>query len=140
MAFGILSIVIIISKKDYIHYLRTRSTFIQKGAHRLTLDEVLENENRNKIIDLIITGDFFAYPEEGIEIIEKKLMYPGYFKKSNKHIYNSISKRVTELIAKYPEDQSIFKGYLKSQEEENALLENHIACVTWLLKKKTDQS
>jgi len=75
-----------------------------------------------------------------MEIIEKKLMDPGYFKKSNKHIYNSISKRVTELIAKYPEDQSIFKGYLKSQEEENALLENHIACVTWLLKKKTDQS
>jgi len=31
------------------------------------------NEKTNKIIDLIITGDFFAYPEEGIEIIEKKL-------------------------------------------------------------------
>ncbi|MFX1590230.1 MAG: winged helix-turn-helix transcriptional regulator [Promethearchaeota archaeon] len=52
VAFG--SIVILISKKDYFHYLRTRQTPIKKGAHRLTLEEVLENENRNKIIDLIL--------------------------------------------------------------------------------------
>ncbi len=51
---GIAGLVILISKKDYIHYLRTRQTPIEKGAHRLTLDEVLENENRNKIIDLIL--------------------------------------------------------------------------------------
>ena len=73
LAFGILSIVIIISKKDYIHYLRTRSTFIQKGAHRLTLDEVLENENRNKIIDLILN-------EPGIhfnELLRKSELAPG---------------------------------------------------------------
>lgn len=73
LAFGILSIVIIISKKDYIHYLRTRSTFIQKGAHRLTLDEVLENENRNKVIDLILN-------EPGIhfnELLRKSELAPG---------------------------------------------------------------
>jgi len=52
VAFG--SIVILISKKDYFHYLRTRQTPIEKGAHRLTLEEVLENENRNNIIDLIL--------------------------------------------------------------------------------------
>ncbi|MFX0018145.1 MAG: winged helix-turn-helix transcriptional regulator [Promethearchaeota archaeon] len=52
VAFG--SIIILISKKDYFHYLRTRQTPIEKGAHRLTLEEVLENENRNKIIDLIL--------------------------------------------------------------------------------------
>ncbi len=52
VAFG--SIVILISKKDYFRYLRTRQTPIEKGAHRLTLEEVLENENRNKILDLIL--------------------------------------------------------------------------------------
>lgn len=52
VAFG--SIIILISKKDYFRYLRTRQTPIEKGAHRLTLEEVLENENRNKIIDLIL--------------------------------------------------------------------------------------
>ena len=53
-AIGFLSLVIIISKSDYFHYLKTRTASIEKGAHRLTIDEVLENENRNKIIDLIL--------------------------------------------------------------------------------------
>lgn len=73
LVFGILSVVIIISKKDYIHYLRTRSTPIQKGAHRLTIDEVLENENRNRIIDLILN-------EPGIhfnELLRKSELAPG---------------------------------------------------------------
>jgi DNA-binding transcriptional ArsR family regulator len=51
---GIIALVAAISKKDYFQYLRTRTIPIEKGAHRLSLDEVLENENRNKIIDLIL--------------------------------------------------------------------------------------
>jgi DNA-binding transcriptional ArsR family regulator len=51
---GVISLGVIISKKDYFQYLRTRTVPIEKGAHRLSLDEVLENENRNKIIDLIL--------------------------------------------------------------------------------------
>ncbi|MFX0070871.1 MAG: hypothetical protein ACFFAO_07260 [Candidatus Hermodarchaeota archaeon] len=73
IAIGVISIVILISKKDYIHYLRTRSTPIQTGAHRLTLDEVLENENRNNIIDLILE-------EPGIhfnELLRKTKLAPG---------------------------------------------------------------
>ncbi|MEE9377682.1 MAG: hypothetical protein V3V33_06560 [Candidatus Lokiarchaeia archaeon] len=54
IAFGIITLVVLISKKDYFQYLRTRTVPIEKGAHRLSLDDVLENENRNKIIDLIL--------------------------------------------------------------------------------------
>jgi predicted transcriptional regulator len=50
----VIALVIAISKKDYFQYLRTRTVSIEKGAHRLSLEEVLENENRNKIIDLIL--------------------------------------------------------------------------------------
>ena len=53
-AICILSIAFLISKKEYFQYLRKRSISIEKGAHRLSLDDVLENENRNKIIDLIL--------------------------------------------------------------------------------------
>jgi DNA-binding transcriptional ArsR family regulator len=53
-AVSIASIAILISKKEYFQYLRARTVPIQKGAHRLTIDEVLENENRNNIIDLIL--------------------------------------------------------------------------------------
>jgi predicted transcriptional regulator len=51
---SILSIAVLISKKDYFQYLRQRTIPIEKGAHRLSLDDVLENENRNKIIELIL--------------------------------------------------------------------------------------
>ncbi len=54
IAVGIIALVVLISKKDYFQYLRTRTIPIEKGAHRLSLDDVLENENRNKIIDLIL--------------------------------------------------------------------------------------
>ena len=53
-AVSILSIALLISKKDYFQYLRTRTIPIEKGAHRLSLDEVLENRNRSKIIELIL--------------------------------------------------------------------------------------
>ena len=53
-AIGIASLAILISKKDYFQYLKTRTIQIEKGAHRLSLEDVLENENRNKIIDLIL--------------------------------------------------------------------------------------
>ena len=52
---GIISLVVLISKKDYFKYLKTRIVSIERGAHRLSLDDVLENENRNKIIDLILS-------------------------------------------------------------------------------------
>jgi DNA-binding transcriptional ArsR family regulator len=53
-AVGIASLALLISKKDYFQYLKTRTVPIEKGAHRLSLEDVLENENRNKIIDLIL--------------------------------------------------------------------------------------
>lgn len=52
--FGVLSLAILISKKDYFQYLRTRTVYVEKGAHRLSLEQVLENDNRNKIIELIL--------------------------------------------------------------------------------------
>ncbi|MFW9864996.1 MAG: winged helix-turn-helix transcriptional regulator [Candidatus Thorarchaeota archaeon] len=51
---GLLSIAVLLTKKEYFQYLRKRTIPIEKGAHRLSLDEVLENENRNKIIDFIL--------------------------------------------------------------------------------------
>ena len=46
VAVGLLSIAFLISKKEYFQYLRKRTVSIEKGAHRLSLEEVLENENR----------------------------------------------------------------------------------------------
>jgi len=71
-----------------------------------------------------------------MKIADQMVLSSDYIKKSNEKIYNYIRGRAVELMKKYPEDQSIFEAYLKSQEDENTLLEEHITCVTWLLEKK----
>jgi predicted transcriptional regulator len=53
---GILALTIglLMSQSEFRHYLFTRIVDIEKGAHRLTLEEVLENEKRDEIIRLIL--------------------------------------------------------------------------------------
>jgi predicted transcriptional regulator len=53
---ALIGLIIILSKKDYIRKIKQRITHVEKGPHRLSLEEVLENENRSKIIDLILTN------------------------------------------------------------------------------------
>ena len=57
------------------------------------------NDENKKILDLRITGDFFAYPEESIEIIEKKLVGAPLNEKTLKDkIDNVIRKNKIEFI------------------------------------------
>lgn len=56
-------IVIILSKKDYFQFLKTRTVPVDKGVHQLSMEEVLENENRNKIIDLILESPGIHFNE-----------------------------------------------------------------------------
>jgi predicted transcriptional regulator len=68
-----LSIIIVLSRKAYLKYIKNRSVSIDKGAHRLTIEEVLENENRKRIIDAILE-------EPGIhfnDLLRKTELAPG---------------------------------------------------------------
>ena len=48
------------------------------------------NNTNKKILNLLITGDFFAYPEEAIEILEKKLVNTTLNEKIIKDKINNI--------------------------------------------------
>ena len=50
------------------------------------------NEQNNSINSISITGDFFAYPEEAIEIIEKQLT-------NNKLNRDTLIERIESIIA-----------------------------------------
>lgn len=49
------------------------------------------DENSNKISKIEINGDFFAYPEEGIEILEKEL-------KDVKLSYSALREKIQRTI------------------------------------------
>lgn len=51
---AIVIIGVVMTTQEYREFLLNRVLHIDKGAHRLTMEEVLENENRNMIIDLIL--------------------------------------------------------------------------------------
>jgi DNA-binding transcriptional ArsR family regulator len=135
----LLAIVILISKKDYIQYLRKRTIPIEKGAHRLTLDEVLENENRNKIIDLILEEPGIHFNEllrktklaagnlvwhldilETYKIIGKKriknyIAYFPYYQKnplSNIDLQLSKSKLTLEILEMIEEEPGIWNNII----------------------------
>ena len=69
----LIALLIVISKEDYIDYIKNRRTPIEKGFHRLTLQDVLDNENRDKIIDFILKnpGSHFN------ELLRKTNLSPG---------------------------------------------------------------
>lgn len=57
------------------------------------------NDRNKKILGLLITGDFFAYPEEAIEILEEKLVNTTLNEKTlNDKINNIIRENNIELI------------------------------------------
>jgi len=69
----LIALLIVISKEDYINYIKNRRTSIEKGFHRLTLQDVLDNENRDRIIDFILEtpGTHFN------ELLRKTNLSPG---------------------------------------------------------------
>jgi predicted transcriptional regulator len=60
---GIAALVITLSKKDYIQFLKTRTVPIDKGAHQLSMEDVLENENRSMLIDLVLADPGIHFNE-----------------------------------------------------------------------------
>jgi predicted transcriptional regulator len=69
----ITALVIVISKKEYFEFLKNRMSSRYKGYHRLSLEEILKNENRNKIIELILENPGIHFNE----LLRKTELSPG---------------------------------------------------------------
>ena len=87
---------IIMSKQEYRAFLLNRVLQLETGAHRLTMEDVLENENRSKVIDLIVDNPGIHFSE----LLRQTSLAPGNL---NWHIeilekYKIIK---NEIIGKY---------------------------------------
>jgi predicted transcriptional regulator len=69
----LITLSIVISKSEYFDMLKKRITPVDKGPHRLTMEEVLENENRNKIIELILDNPGIHFNQ----LLRKTDLAPG---------------------------------------------------------------
>jgi len=64
---------IMMSKQEYRAFLLNRVLQIETGAHRLTMEDVLENENRSKVIDFIMDNPGIHFSE----LLRKTNLAPG---------------------------------------------------------------
>ena len=69
----LVALIIIISKQDYIQILKNRNNLHGSDRHRLSLEEVLENENRNMIIGFILKSPGIHFNE----LLRETKMAPG---------------------------------------------------------------
>ncbi|MCF2140277.1 MAG: winged helix-turn-helix transcriptional regulator [Candidatus Lokiarchaeota archaeon] len=54
---------ILMSSQEYRQFLLNRVLHIDKGAHRLSMEDVLENKNRNQIIDMVLSSPGIHFNE-----------------------------------------------------------------------------
>jgi hypothetical protein len=54
---------LMMTHEEYRNYLLTRTVFVNRGAHRLSMDDVLDNETRTRILDQIITQPGIHFKE-----------------------------------------------------------------------------
>jgi predicted transcriptional regulator len=69
----IIGIIIIISKEEYLDFIKTKINNLNTGVHRLTLKEVLDNKNRNTIIEMILENPGIHFNE----LLRKTNLSPG---------------------------------------------------------------
>ena len=69
----LITLIIVISKEEYFNLLNKKITSIVNSDHRLTLNEVLENKNRNRIIGKILQNPGIHFNE----LLRKTNLSPG---------------------------------------------------------------
>jgi SAM-dependent methyltransferase len=71
----------------------------------------------------------------GDELIREVTVPPDEVRKQNRTYTERIAGRVRKLSVEHPEHRAAFERYLDRERKECALLENHVVCATWLLRR-----
>ena len=92
-------VVSVISRQEYFSKLKNKIQYYSKGAHRLSMEEVLENENRRKIIGLILEnpGIHFRELKRNLNISSGNLTWHIEIL----HKYNVIKKQILQKYVAY---------------------------------------
>jgi SAM-dependent methyltransferase len=71
----------------------------------------------------------------GDELIRELTVRPEELREQNRVYTERIAGRVRKLSLEHPEHREAFERYLDRERQECALLEGHVVCATWLLRK-----
>ena len=120
---------------DYKQTLSSLSRCIKNGGYLIIDDGYIDDnsdysdENYMKHCTLLKIIN-----ESGFILVEEKI--ENNVQDTNKSYFELIKKRAEELKKRNPENALLFEDYVKSQENENYVLENKVKCAVFVLKKK----
>jgi SAM-dependent methyltransferase len=123
---------------DLYSTLKNLSGSLNSSGYVLLDDGYIQDESLTNYNRCLRKTDFYnQITYAGFEIVQEIIFEKDAIEDSDKIIYDSIEKRISELIKEYPDKKKLFNGYLKSQEYENYILANELITGTWLLQLKS---
>jgi SAM-dependent methyltransferase len=118
--------------------LKNLTASLNSSGYVLLDDGYIPDESPTNYNRCLRKTDFYhQITYAGFEIVQEIIFEKDAIEDSDKIIYDSIEKRISELIKEYPDKKKLFNGYLKSQEYENYILANELITGTWLLQLKS---
>ena len=115
--------------------LKTLTSSLNPEGYVLLDDGFIPDESQTNYDRCLRKTDFYAQiSDAGYKIVQEIIFTRDFIEDSDNIIYDSIEKRISELINEFPDKKELFYGYLKSQEYENHMLANELITGTWLLQ------
>lgn len=112
------------------------SPVLKKNGFVLMDDGYLEDDSSTEYSRCLRKTDFYnQIKDAGYKIIYEDIFNKDTLEESDDFIFDSIKKRIDELIEKYPDKKELFLGYIAKQEYENDMIENELITGNWLLRK-----
>jgi SAM-dependent methyltransferase len=71
----------------------------------------------------------------GDELVREVAVAPLEIRRQNRVYLERITARVHTLSAEHPEHRGAFERFLDRERKESALIEDHLVCATWVLKR-----
>jgi 2-polyprenyl-3-methyl-5-hydroxy-6-metoxy-1,4-benzoquinol methylase len=72
----------------------------------------------------------------GDTLVREVIVTPEQTRRQNREYTRRIARQVRRLEREHPEHQDAFERYLAREKRESALLEEHMVCATWMLRRR----
>ncbi len=122
---------------DYYTTLTTLEKCINKNGIFIIDDGYIDDNNNYRHPLMLKKSDILQQIEEaGMKLAESNIADNEYIKDSDDQIFEKLKNRCQELIAKYPDKETLFFDYIQKQEIENDVLENKAIGATMVIRLK----
>lgn len=72
----------------------------------------------------------------GDTLVREIIVTPEQTRRQNQEYTRRIAAQVRRLSCEHPEHRAAFERYLASERSESAVLEEHMVCAAWLLRRR----